>query len=177
MRVHKLKTRARTLFRECARFHLVRAHLQTDLHEILNLSSQDRNWPPHRISWRSDLPLRRYLQKNIDFLNTLIFNVFSIFSQFHNFSYFGHISVKFCSNSMILDIFQQPRQWALQKCPSFRHLIRIWPPYSFFAHPLYNTHEVSELLEIWNIQNLTLLKLFIIFVMSLSILPPTHPEE
>ena len=50
MRVHELKTRARTLYRECARFHLVRAHLQTDLHEIWNLSSLDRNWPPHKIS-------------------------------------------------------------------------------------------------------------------------------
>ena len=28
-------------------------------------------------------PLRRYLQNNIDFPNTLIFNVFSIFLQFH----------------------------------------------------------------------------------------------
>ena len=27
--------------------------------------------------------MRIYLQNNIDFLNTLIFNVFSIFSQFH----------------------------------------------------------------------------------------------
>ena len=28
MRVHELKTRARTLYRECAPFHLVRVHLQ-----------------------------------------------------------------------------------------------------------------------------------------------------
>ena len=52
-------------------------------------------------------------------LSEYIFNVFSIFSQFHNLFYFGHISVKFCSNSMILDIFQQPRRWAIQKCPRF----------------------------------------------------------
>ena len=46
---------------------------------------------------------------------------------YHNFNFFGkhtlfcfgHISVKFCSNSMILDIFQQPRQRAFQKCPNF----------------------------------------------------------
>ena len=30
-------------------------------------------------------------------------------------SYFGHISVEFCSNSIILDIFQQPRQRAFKK--------------------------------------------------------------
>ena len=36
-----------------------------------------------QISLRSELPLRRYLQNNIDFMNTLIFDVFSIFSQFH----------------------------------------------------------------------------------------------
>ena len=74
--------------------------------KFMILRSQDSNWPPYRMSWRSELPLRRYLQNNINFLNTYLFNAFSIFSQFHNFFYFGHISVKCCSNSMILDIFQ-----------------------------------------------------------------------
>ena len=35
-----------------------------------------------QISKRSELLLRRYLQNNIDFLKTLIFNVFFMFSQF-----------------------------------------------------------------------------------------------
>ena len=52
-------------------------------------------------------------------LNSSLFNVISIFSKFHNLFYFGHISVKFCSFSIILDIFQQPRRWAIQKCPRF----------------------------------------------------------
>ena len=46
---------------------------------------------------------------------------------YHNFNFFGkrtlfcfgHIWVKFCSNFMILDIFQQPRRRAFQKCPYF----------------------------------------------------------
>ena len=44
---------------------------------------EDSNWSPCKILWKSELPLRRYLQNNVDFLNTLIFIVFSIFSQFH----------------------------------------------------------------------------------------------
>ena len=81
--------------RACTRLHLVRAHLCTNLREIWNISLQDINWSTHIISWRSQLSLRRYLQNNIDFLNTLIFNVFSIFSQFLNLFHFGHILVKF----------------------------------------------------------------------------------
>ena len=50
------------------------------LFEIWNLTSQDSNWLPHKISWRSNLSLRRYLQNDIDFLKPLIFNVFSILS-------------------------------------------------------------------------------------------------
>ena len=71
-----------TIYYECTRLWLVCAHFCTDLHEILNLSSQDSNWPPYKISWRSELSLWRYLQNNFDFPNTLIFNLFSIFSQF-----------------------------------------------------------------------------------------------
>ena len=41
------------------------------------------------------------------------------FFEKHTLFCFGHISVKSCSNSMILDIFQQPGQRAFQKCPKF----------------------------------------------------------
>ena len=54
----------RTFYRECAHWRLVRAHLCTNLHEIFHLSLQDSDWPPHKISWRSKLSLRRYLQNN-----------------------------------------------------------------------------------------------------------------
>ena len=80
---HTSCKRARAFYRGCARLWLVHAHLSSDLNEIINLSSQDSNWPQYKISWRPELPLRRYLQNNIDFMNTLIFNVFPIFSQFH----------------------------------------------------------------------------------------------
>ena len=30
-------------------------YMCSDLHKIWNLSSQDSNWPPHKISWRSKL--------------------------------------------------------------------------------------------------------------------------
>ena len=39
------------------------------------------------------------------------------FFEKHTLFCFCDISVKFCSNSMILDIFQQPRRRAFQKCP------------------------------------------------------------
>ena len=43
---------------------IVRVHLCTNLNEIWYKWSQDSNWPPHKISWRSELSLRRYLQNN-----------------------------------------------------------------------------------------------------------------
>ena len=43
----------------------------------------------------------------------------------HTLFYFGHILVIFCSNSMILDIFHQPRQRGFQKCPISLKLSRI----------------------------------------------------
>ena len=54
----------RTFYRDFARLQLVRAHLCTKLNEIWYIRSQDSNWPPYKISWRSELPLRRYLQNN-----------------------------------------------------------------------------------------------------------------
>ena len=35
---------------------------------------------------------------------------------------FGHILANFCSNQMILDIFKQPKRWAVQKCPRYHNL-------------------------------------------------------
>ena len=64
MCTHKLWMRTLTIKRAHARLKLVHAHLCTNLHKILNLSSQDSIWPPHKISWRSELSLRRYLQNN-----------------------------------------------------------------------------------------------------------------
>ena len=46
------------------RLQLNCAHLCTNLYEIWNIIPQDSNWPPHKISWRSELLLRRYLQNN-----------------------------------------------------------------------------------------------------------------
>ena len=42
------------------------------------LNWQDSNWPPHKISWRSKLSLRRYLQNNTDIC--LILNIQCIFT-------------------------------------------------------------------------------------------------
>ena len=47
------------------KFHApVHAHLFTNLYIIWNSISKDSIWPPHKISWRSKLSLRRYLQNN-----------------------------------------------------------------------------------------------------------------
>ena len=83
MRTHKLTTHARMFYHECARLWFVRAHLCTDLHEIWNLSSQDSNWPPYKISWRSKLSLRRYLQNKLALFNPS-FSIY--FSYLHNLS-------------------------------------------------------------------------------------------
>ena len=61
---HTSCKRARVFYPECARLWLARANLSTNFHEISNLSSQNSNWPPHKISWRSELLLRRYWQNN-----------------------------------------------------------------------------------------------------------------
>ena len=76
---HTSCKRARAFYRGCARLWLVHAHLSSDLNEIINLSSQDSNWPPHKISWKSKLSLRRYLQINSGVFYLLIFNIFLIF--------------------------------------------------------------------------------------------------
>ena len=78
-RTNVVNARAHVLSR-VRRLWLVRVHLCTDLYEIWYLWSQDSNWPPHKISGRSELTLRRYLQNNIDFPNTLIFIAFPILS-------------------------------------------------------------------------------------------------
>ena len=117
-KAHKRHKHALASFTVCALVPLVRVCGHRSLLSFLK-GQLLPNELKFTISWRSDLPLRRYLQNNIDFLNTLIFNVFSIFSLFHSLFPFGHSSVKFCLNSMILDIFQQPRRWAIQKCPRF----------------------------------------------------------
>ena len=57
MRMQELWTRTRTcrFYRECARLRLVCMHLCMNLHEISNLCLQDSNWPPHKISWKSEI--------------------------------------------------------------------------------------------------------------------------
>ena len=52
------------IYRERARLQLMRTYLSTNRHEIWILSSQDSNWPPHKISWRFEFSLQRYLQNN-----------------------------------------------------------------------------------------------------------------
>ena len=84
MRAHELLKCARTFYRDCARLCLVRAHLCTDLHKIWNLSLHHSNWPPYKISWRSELSLRRYLQNNTGVCLILIFNAFCIYSWFEH---------------------------------------------------------------------------------------------
>ena len=87
------KTCAR-MFTTCAHacLQLVRFHLFTDLPEIPNLSSQDSIWQPHKISWRSELFLRRYLQNNTDVC--LILNIQFIFTNIQNTSPPEHQSVR-----------------------------------------------------------------------------------
>ena len=91
---------------KCARapLQLKRAHLCTDLFDIWNYSSKDSNLHPHKISWGSELSLRRYLQNNIDFPITLIFNVFSIFLQFCN------SKVKVDNYWIVMEFFEKIKQ-------------------------------------------------------------------
>ena len=57
-------------------------------------------------------------QKTCHFSFLIIqFNSKSSYLQNLIFFCFGHISDNFWSNSMILDILKQPKQWAVQKCP------------------------------------------------------------
>ena len=58
--------------------------------------SQDSNLPPHKISWRSKLLLRRYLQNNTDVC--LILNIQCIFTNIQNTSPPTHQSVKIILN-------------------------------------------------------------------------------
>ena len=95
------RTRDKTcacMFTTCAHacLQLVRSHLFTDLPEIPNLSSQDSIWQPHKISWRSELFLRRYLQNNTDVC--LILNIQCIFTNIQNTSPPTHQSVKIILN-------------------------------------------------------------------------------
>ena len=74
----------------------MRTHLCTDIHEIQNLSLQDSNWLTHKISWRSELLLWRYLQNNTDVC--LILNIQCIFTNIQNTSPPTHQSVKIILN-------------------------------------------------------------------------------
>ena len=73
-----------TFYCKCTTIQLMQAHLCTDPHDIGNLSSQDSYWPPHKISWRSELLLRRYLQNNTGVC--LILNLQCILHIFDNLS-------------------------------------------------------------------------------------------
>jgi len=58
------------------------------LHEIWNLSSQGSIWPPHKISWGSELSLGRYFQNNCHLFNPLLPMYFA---------YFQNLSIKVSS--------------------------------------------------------------------------------
>ena len=49
---------------------VVNAHNRdkTKWNENTSICSQDSNWPPYKISWRSELSLRRYLQNKLAFV-------------------------------------------------------------------------------------------------------------
>ena len=75
-------TKARIFLKFYVEVNYYLVSLSTDHHEMWNLSSQDSNWPPQKISWRSELSLRRFLQNNSGvffyfylFIYFLIYNV------------------------------------------------------------------------------------------------------
>ena len=64
MRAHELSKCALVIKCAYACLQLMHTNLCQNLHEIWILSSQDSKSLPHKISWRSELSLQRYLQNN-----------------------------------------------------------------------------------------------------------------
>ena len=96
----------------CRNFKIFLGFLDSDTSDdVIKILSDVSGFTEHRniLKWR---------QKTCHF-GFLIINFISKSRYLQNLTFFcfGHISVNFWSNSTILDIFKQPKQWAVQKCP------------------------------------------------------------
>ena len=96
----------------CRHFKIFLCFLDSDTSDnVTMILSYVSEFKEHRniLKWR---------QKTCHFGFLIIhFNSKTRYLQNLIFFCFGHISVNFWSNSTILDIFKQPKRWAVQKCP------------------------------------------------------------